>query len=124
MEIVTLIAYMFMSFGLIELLLFFNGPWDIIEKFRVFMNNLHAKLGELFSCPACLSSWVGIIFSAINYFFITVPITPFNMILGTTGLWWLIIPMDLFFTAGTTWTLYQLDEFLEKNSKEYTEEIQ
>lgn len=119
-QLITFLSYILCAFGVTEMMLFFSGPFDIIESFRNAMHKIHPKMGELFTCPACFSSWVGIIFSSLNYFLLpSIPITPFNMILGATGFWWLIIPLDMFLTMGTTWTLYQLDEYLENNSKTY-----
>lgn len=122
MELVTLLSYILFSYGITTMLIFFNGPFDIIEYFRKTMNAIHPKLGELFQCPFCLSTWIGGLFSIINYLWIPIKITPFNMILAGSGLWWLIIPMDSFLTCGTVWLLHVLDEYLENNSKTYEDQ--
>lgn len=119
MELVALLSYILFSYGITTMLIYFNGPFDIIEYFRKTMNAIHPKLGELFQCPFCLSTWIGGLFSIINYLWIPIKITPFNMILAGSGLWWLIIPMDSFLTCGTVWLLHVLDEYLENNSKTY-----
>lgn len=119
MEVVTLISYLLFSYGITTMLIYFDGPFDIISTFRNIMNSIHPKVGELFSCPFCLSTWIGCLFSAFNYFFIPIKITPFNMVLSGTGFWWLIIPMDMFLTCGSVWLLHVLDEYLENNSKTY-----
>jgi len=119
MELVTLISYILFSYGITTMMVYFNGPFDLIEYFRRLMNAIHPKVGELFQCPLCLSTWIGGIFSMANYLWIPIRITPFNMILGGSGLWWLIIPMDAFLTCGTVWLLHVLDEYLENNSKTY-----
>lgn len=122
MELVTLLSYILFSYGITTMLIYFNGPFDIIEYFRKTMNAIHPKLGELFQCPFCLSTWIGGLFSLINYLWIPIKITPFNMILAGSGLWWLIIPMDSFLTCGTVWLLHVLDEYLENNSKTYEDQ--
>lgn len=122
MELVTLLSYILFSYGITTMLIYFNGPFDIIEYFRKTMNAIHPKLGELFQCPFCLSTWIGGLFSMINYLWIPIKITPFNMILAGSGLWWLIIPMDSFLTCGTVWLLHVLDEYLENNSKTYEDQ--
>ena len=122
MELVTLLSYILFSYGITMMLIYFNGPFDIIEYFRKTMNAIHPKLGELFQCPFCLSTWIGGLFSIINYLWIPIKITPFNMILAGSGLWWLIIPMDAFLTCGTVWLLHVLDEYLENNSKTYEDQ--
>lgn len=122
MELVALLSYILFSYGITTMLIYFNGPFDIIEYFRKTMNAIHPKLGELFQCPFCLSTWIGGLFSIINYLWIPIKITPFNMILDGSGLWWLIIPMDAFLTCGTVWLLHVLDEYLENNSKTYEDQ--
>ena len=122
MGLVTLLSYILFSYGITTMLIYFNGPFDIIEYFRKTMNAIHPKLGELFQCPFCLSTWIGGLFSIINYLWIPIKITPFNMILAGSGLWWLIIPMDSFLTCGTVWLLHVLDEYLENNSKTYEDQ--
>lgn len=122
MELVILLSYILFSYGITTMLIYFNGPFDIIEYFRKTMNAIHPKLGELFQCPFCLSTWIGGLFSIINYLWIPIKITPFNMILAGSGLWWLIIPMDAFLTCGTVWLLHVLDEYLENNSKTYEDQ--
>lgn len=122
MELVALLSYILFSYGITTMLIYFNGPFDIIEYFRKTMNAIHPKLGELFQCPFCLSTWIGGLFSIINYLWIPIKITPFNMILVGSGLWWLIIPMDAFLTCGTVWLLHVLDEYLENNSKTYEDQ--
>ena len=122
MELVTLLSYILFSYGITTMLIYFNGPFDIIEYFRKTMNAIHPKFGELFQCPFCLSTWIGGLFSIINYLWIPIKITPFNMILAGSGLWWLIIPMDSFLTCGTVWLLHVLDEYLENNSKTYEDQ--
>lgn len=122
MELVALLSYILFSYGITTMLIYFNGPFDIIEYFRKTMNAIHPKLGELFQCPFCLSTWIGGLFSIINYLWIPIKITPFNMILAGSGLWWLIIPMDAFLTCGTVWLLHVLDEYLENNSKTYEDQ--
>ena len=122
MELVTVLSYILFSYGITTMLIYFNGPFDIIEYFRKTMNAIHPKLGELFQCPFCLSTWIGGLFSIINYLWIPIKITPFNMILAGSGLWWLIIPMDSFLTCGTVWLLHVLDEYLENNSKTYEDQ--
>ena len=119
MAYVVVLSYVFFSYGLTMMLIYFNGPFEIVEKFRKLMMSVHPKLGELFTCPFCLSTWIGGLFSLINYLWIPITITPFNMSLNTTSRWWLIIPMDALLTCGTIWLLHVLDEYLENNSKTY-----
>ena len=66
---------------------------------------------------ACLSTWIGILWAALDYWLIPIAITPFNIILGGTGMWYLIIFMDAMFTCGIVWLLFQLEEMWERTGK-------
>jgi hypothetical protein len=49
-----------------------------------------------------------------NILFIGFAFTPFNIILGATAPWWLIIPLDAAFTSGIVWLLDQVETALQK----------
>lgn len=117
MNFFILLCYILFAFGATELMIFFDGPFDIIEKFRRFAHYISPSFGKLFTCVACLSTWIGLLFSALNYFLIPIKFTPFNIILDDTNLWYLIIIMDGMLTCGTTWFLYQLEEMIERIGK-------
>lgn len=112
-----LIVYILLAFGISEMFVFFNGPFSIIGKLRDSLTNISDMAGELFGCMFCFSTWVGALLSALNYWLIPIPFTPFNIIFEEYHKWWLIIPMDMFLTCGTTWLLYQLEEMLERTGK-------
>lgn len=122
MEFFIIFCYIFMSYGLTEIVVFFDGPFDIVDIFRRTCNYISPKLGQLFSCMACTSTWVGIVFSLVNYFFIDKAFTPFNIIFEGTKLWPLIIFMDAMFTCGTTWILYNMEEMFERVGNNNNEE--
>ena len=57
---------------------------------------------------------------ALNLIFIpTIAFTPFNLLIGGHGLWWLIILLDGLFGSGITWLLFRLEEYLTNNSEKY-----
>lgn len=114
LDLVIIFCYAIFAYGFSQLLIYFNGPFDIVEKFRQFAHWIHPKFGELFTCIFCASTWVGFLFSALNYWIIPVKFTPFNIILENTHMWYFIIFMDGMFTCGTTWLLHQLDEMMER----------
>jgi uncharacterized Tic20 family protein len=117
------LVYGFMLYGLVLLVVSFSGPFNIMDRFRDLMHWLHPQLGKLVECPYCSSFWCGVILSAINYLFIPIAFTPFNIIFAGSGLWWLIIPFDTFFGCAAVWLLHVLDEYLESNTKnEYEDE--
>lgn len=116
-DIVKVLSYVIMAYGLCEILVFFDGPFDLVEKFRKFCHWVSPSFGKLFTCMACLSTWIGLMMSALNYLAVPVAFTPFNIILGQTGMWWLIIFLDGMFTCGIVWLLYQLEEMMERTGQ-------
>lgn len=117
-------CYILFTYGFSLLLTTFNGPFGIVEKWRTFTDWIHPQFGELFNCIFCTSTWVGLLFSALNYWLIPVKFTPFNIIFENTHFWWLIIFMDGMFTCGSTWLLHQLDEMMDRipSTNKYEEE--
>ena len=116
-------VYGFMLYGFVLLLVSFSGPFNIMTKIRDLMHWFHPQLGKLIECPYCTCTWVGGFISTLNYLFIPLKFTPFNIIFAGSGLWWLIIPFDTFFGCGVVWLLHVLDDYLESNTKvEYEDE--
>ena len=116
------LLFSFVCYSGTQFSVYLNGPFHIFEKFRHLMQRTHDQLGELVSCEACTSTWVSFFISAINLLIIpTIAFTPFNLILGGTGLWWLIIMLDGLFGSGVSWLLFRLEDYLVNNTQ--TEEI-
>lgn len=110
-----LFTYMIFSYGLSNLFIYANGPFGIFEHIRNIANRIHEQLGELFSCMMCMSSWIGIFFSLINLIIIpSIAFTPANIIFAGTGLWWLILIIDIGFTSGFVWILHNFEEMMER----------
>ena len=121
--LLTTFIYSIALYGLILLLVNFSGPFNIMGIFRVIMGAIHPELGKLLSCPYCTSFWVSGILSALNYFFLPIKITPFNILYGNTEYWWLVILFDIFYGSAIVWLLHVLDDFLGTNIKvEYEDE--
>lgn len=114
MDFFIVFCYIFFLYGAANLMVYFNGPWDIVENFRNFAHRISPKFGELFTCIFCISTWIGGFFSALNYWLIPIKFTPFNIIFEGTNYWWLIIIMDAMFGCGTNWLLHQLEEMMER----------
>ena len=124
MNFLKLFCYIIATFGICELIIYFDGPFSILDKFRKLMGKISAGAAQVVSCFACLSTWVGIILSVVDLL-IKFNFTPFNIIFGSTwDICWLIIPLDAAFTCGTTWLLHQLEDLMEArmNNNEYNEE--
>lgn len=112
---IKFISYILCAYGFCNMIIFANGPFGIFKKWREISNAISPRFGELFTCPICLSTWCGIFFSAIDYWVVSsVQFTPFNIILGNTGMWWLILLMDMGATSGVVWLVHQLEEMMER----------
>lgn len=116
------LVFSFICYSATQMIVYLNGPFHIFEKFRQFLQNTNDQLGELVSCEACTSTWMGFFISALNLIIIpTIAFTPFNLILGGYGLWWLIIFLDGMFGSGISWLLFRLEDYLTNNAKNVVE---
>lgn len=116
-SLVVFIVFCFTCYSFVNLLIYFDGPFKIFEYIRRFAEMISDQFAELFRCQACCSTWVAFFISALNLIFIpSIAFTPFNMILGHTDLWWLIILLDGLCGSGTTWMLFRLEDYLTNNS--------
>lgn len=124
-SLVIFIIFCFTCYSFVNMLLYFSGPFGVFEHIRNIAGKISPRMGELFSCPACASTWVSFFLSALNLLIISsVPFTPFNLILGGTGLWWLIILLDGLCGSGTTWLLFKFEDFLVSNTKSEVTQIE
>lgn len=124
-SLVIFIIFCFTCYSFVNMLLYFSGPFGVFEHIRNIAGRISPRMGELFSCPACASTWVSFFLSVLNLLLIpSVPFTPFNLILGGTGLWWLIILLDGLCGSGTTWLLFKFEDFLVSNTKPEVTQIE
>lgn len=124
-SLVIFIIFCFTCYSFVNMLLYFSGPFGVFEHIRNIAGRISPRMGELFSCPACASTWVSFFLSALNLLIISsVPFTPFNLILGGTGLWWVIILLDGLCGSGTTWLLFKFEDFLVSNTKPEVTQIE
>ena len=112
---VTFLSYIFLSYGLSNIVVYSNGPFHIFEKWRNLSHNINEQFGELFTCMMCFSTWVGLALSLVNSLLLSsVAFTPFNIILGTVAPFWLIMILDMGYTSAVVWLLHQLEEMMER----------
>lgn len=64
----------------------------------------------------CMPTNIGWVFSIVNWFFLPIAISPFNMILAGTNLWWLAAIMDGCLTGGVCHFLWNIDDFIDKST--------
>lgn len=123
MTFIIFLAYILFAYGICNMIIFAKGPFGVFEWWRSFSHSLNDNFGELFTCPMCLSTWVGLIFSLINIFLVpVVAFTPFNMIFGVGNYIILIVIMDMGLTSGCVWLLHQLEEMMERVGTYYVED--
>lgn len=96
-----LFIYCLMCYGLSAALVYYNGPGDILSKFRLSVSD-NKYLSELFSCMFCLPTNIGFVLSLLSLIFAqNTPFTPFTVLMGDhASLWPLIILFDGFFTGA------------------------
>lgn len=106
-----------MTYGICNIIVFGSGPFRIFERIRIWAEELDEHFGQLFNCMMCLPTNLGIILSLINWFFIPIAFTPFNILFGgTVGLWWLALIFDAAFTSGVVWLIHHIEEYIENKS--------
>lgn len=124
MDLVAIfIVFSFLIYGFTSLVVYFRGPFGIFEIIRNTAAKISDGLGELFNCPVCSGTWLSFLISSLNLIFIpSLAFTPFNLILGGTGLWWLIILLDGIIGSGASWFIFKLEDYMVSNTKEDNEE--
>ena len=115
-----LIIYSFLVYGISNAFVYFNGPFGLIDKFRVWISNKHKTFEELFSCMFCLPTNIGIILSILSSFIGSQwYFTPFTILFTVTWLNWpLIAIFDGFFAGGITYLIHTIQQFFEKFNKD------
>ena len=111
-------CYCLAAYGTCNVIAYGSGPFRIFERLRDGAERIHPHFGLLFQCMMCLPTNFGLICSLVNWFFIPIAFTPFNIIFaGYPTLWWLAMLCDAAFTSGIVWIIHQIEEFFEGISK-------
>lgn len=106
--------YCIAAYGLSNMVVFGSGPFSIFEALRYFGNRISEHFGKLFSCMMCFPANLGWIVSLIDWFFVKdIALTPFNIVLDGTNLWWLALLCDCCFTSGIVWLIHYIESFFE-----------
>lgn len=106
--------YSIAIYGFANMMVFGSGPFKIFEKVREWSQNVSEHFGLLFSCMMCLPANCGWIASLIDWFLLKdISITPFNLLLGGTNLWWVAMIGDCCFTSGVVWLIHNVESFFE-----------
>ena len=111
-------CYCIVVYGISNIVVYGSGPFRIFEHIRNIAINIGTHFGSLFSCMMCFPTNLGILLSAINWFFIPIAFTPFNIMFNDYyDLWWLAIICDGAFTSGIVWLIHHIEEFFETISE-------
>lgn len=106
--------YSIAIYGFSNMMAFGSGPFKIFEKIREWSEYISEHFSTLFKCMMCLPANLGWICSLINWFLIPeVAITPFNIILFGTNLWWVALIGDCCFATGIVWLIHNVESFFE-----------
>lgn len=106
--------YCIAVYGLSNMIVFSSGPFKIFEKIREWSSYISEHLSTLFNCMICLPANIGWIMSLIDWFLLpTIGITPFNILLHGTNLWWVALICDCCFTSGIVWIIHNVESFFE-----------
>ena len=106
--------YSIAIYGFSNMMAFGSGPFKIFEKIREWSEYISEHFSTLFKCMMCLPANLGWICSIINWFLIPeVAITPFNIILFGTNLWWVALIGDCCFATGIVWLIHNVESFFE-----------
>lgn len=106
--------YSIAIYGLSNMQVFGSGPFRIFERIREWASSVSEHFGTLFSCMMCFPANVGLLFSLFDWFLIPqIAIAPFNVLLAGTGLWWLAVILDCWFTSGIVWLIHNFESFFE-----------
>ena len=106
--------YCIAVYGLSNMMVFSSGPFKIFEKIREWSSYISEHFSTLFNCMICLPANIGWIMSLIDWFLLpTIGITPFNILLHGTNLWWVALICDCCFTSGIVWIIHNVESFFE-----------
>lgn len=109
--------YCIAVYGLSNMMVFSSGPFNIFEKIREWSSYISEHFSTLFNCMICLPANIGWIMSLIDWFLLpTIGITPFNILLHGTNLWWIALICDCCFTSGIVWIIHNVESFFESIS--------
>ena len=101
------LIFILTAYGITNIIVF----GSIFESWRNFWSKNNPKFfGKLFTCPLCLSTWIGGILSILfTCFGNQTPFTEYGITILP-----LIIFLDACFTSGCVWLIHTIQEFFER----------
>jgi hypothetical protein len=120
MYFLIVFCYILVAYGACNVIAFGEGPFHVFSRLRDWAYGISDHFAKMFTCMMCLPANFGWICSLVNWFFIPVAFTPFNIIFaGFPKLWFLALLCDGAFTTGIVYLIYILNEYLEKKIDYY-----
>lgn len=120
MYFLIVFCYILVAYGACNVIAFGEGPFHVFSRLREWAYGISDHFAKMFTCMMCLPANFGWICSLVNWFFIPVAFTPFNIIFaGFPKLWFLALLCDGAFTTGIVYLIYILNEYLEKKIDYY-----
>lgn len=115
MDFLVITCYTLFAYGVTNMMVYAEGPWNVFSRMRTKFNELSEGLGKLVTCMMCLSTWVGVFVSVLDAFVTNAAFTPFNIIIHNDSLVWLKVILDAGFTSGAVWILHNFEEACERH---------
>lgn len=110
-----LVVYCLLVYGISNHIVYAHGPFHMYDKIHDITKRIHPQIEEGLSCFICFPTWLGIVFSVLNYFFVpTVTLTPCMIVLNNLAPWWVIMALDGFVASAIGWLMNTIQESLEK----------
>lgn len=111
---IIIFLYCIAAYGLSNMMVFGSGPFRIFERIRNITDRISEHFGSMFKCMMCFPANIGWVVSLIDWFLVKqIAITPFNILLAGTNLWWLALLCDCCFTSGIVWITHNVESFFE-----------
>lgn len=114
-------CYIVFAYGMTVIFTQGIGPKNIFWRLREWAKDVGDNFGLLLSCPLCFGTNLGWIFSLFNWFCLPIALSPFNIVLHGTNLWWLAMIMDACFTGAVCSFLYNIDDYIDKSTPRFEE---
>lgn len=122
--VLNIFIYAIAVYGLTNMVVNSNGPLYLFKFIRQITKSISPMLGELFSCMMCLSTWVGLAFSLIDFYLVKdFAFTPFQMRYPTSEDILTLVLMDMFFASGITWLIHNVEEMCERAFQVYEDYV-
>ena len=116
------VCYIMFAYGMVILFTQGIGPFNIFFRLRYWAKGIGDNFGMLFTCPLCFGTNIGWVFSLFNWFCLPIAISPFNIVLQGTNLWWLALIMDAALTGGVCKFIYNIDDYIDKSTPIFEDE--